>query len=75
GAWRYPGSYPYANFNFAHLKSFAQALERSKFDAFFMADHLADGFHAALDIGIKRLAGGKIARRTENHLGGFRGKL
>src|SRR5690349_7323544 len=41
GAWRYPGSYPDANFNFAHLKSFAQALERAKFDAFFMADHLA----------------------------------
>ncbi len=41
GAWRYPGSYPDANFNFAHLKSFAQRLERAKFDAFFMADHLA----------------------------------
>ncbi|TLX08164.1 LLM class flavin-dependent oxidoreductase [Rhizobium sp. MHM7A] len=41
GAWRYPGSYPDANFNFAHLKSFALALERAKFDAFFMADHLA----------------------------------
>ncbi|QWW71787.1 LLM class flavin-dependent oxidoreductase [Rhizobium sp. WYJ-E13] len=41
GAWRYPGSYPDANFNFAHLKSFAQKLEAAKFDAFFMADHLA----------------------------------
>ena len=28
GAWRYPGAYPDANFNFAHLKRFAQTLER-----------------------------------------------
>jgi FMN-dependent oxidoreductase (nitrilotriacetate monooxygenase family) len=41
GAWRYPGAFPDANFNFAHLRRFAQTLERAKFDAFFMADHLA----------------------------------
>ncbi|MBW6424173.1 LLM class flavin-dependent oxidoreductase [Rhizobium sp. XQZ8] len=41
GAWRYPGSYPDANFNFVHLKTFIQKLEAAKFDAFFMADHLA----------------------------------
>ena len=41
GAWRYPGAYPDANFNFAHIKRFAQKLERGRFDAFFMADHLA----------------------------------
>src|SRR6266702_8582839 len=41
GAWRYPDAFPDANFNFAHLKRFAQTLERGKFDAFFMADHLA----------------------------------
>ena len=41
GAWRYPGAFPDANFNFAHIKRFAQTLERGKFDAFFMADHLA----------------------------------
>ena len=41
GAWRYPGATPDANFNFAALKSYAQKLERAKFDAFFMADHLA----------------------------------
>lgn len=41
GAWRYPGAYPDANFNFGHLKAFAQKLEAAKFDAFFMADHLA----------------------------------
>jgi FMN-dependent oxidoreductase (nitrilotriacetate monooxygenase family) len=41
GAWRYPGSYPDANFNLTHLKSFIQKLEAAKFDAFFMADHLA----------------------------------
>jgi len=41
GAWRYPGAYPDANFNLAHLKRFAQQLETARFDAFFMADHLA----------------------------------
>ena len=41
GAWRYPGSYPDANFNFAHIVAFAKKLEAAKFDAFFMADHLA----------------------------------
>ena len=41
GAWRYPGAYPDANFNFEHIKRFAQTLERGRFDAFFMADHLA----------------------------------
>ncbi|WP_158808899.1 LLM class flavin-dependent oxidoreductase [Beijerinckia sp. L45] len=41
GAWRYPGAYPDANFNFKHLKHFAQRLEAAKFDAFFLADHLA----------------------------------
>lgn len=41
GAWRYPGAWPDANFNFSHLKRLAQTLERGRFDAFFMADHLA----------------------------------
>ncbi|KAK1756349.1 alkanesulfonate monooxygenase [Echria macrotheca] len=41
GAWRYPGAYPDANFNLQHLKSFITKLEAAKFDAFFMADHLA----------------------------------
>ena len=41
GAWRYPGAYPDANFNFQHMKHFAQKLEQGKFDVFFMADHLA----------------------------------
>ena len=40
-AWRYPGAWPDANFNFQHLKYFAQKLEHGRFDAFFMADHLA----------------------------------
>jgi FMN-dependent oxidoreductase (nitrilotriacetate monooxygenase family) len=40
-AWRYPGAFPDANFNFQHLKRFAQTLEQGRFDAFFMADHLA----------------------------------
>ncbi|KAJ5156236.1 hypothetical protein N7492_009039 [Penicillium capsulatum] len=41
GAWRYPGSYPDANFNFQHIVHFIHKLEAAKFDAFFMADHLA----------------------------------
>ncbi len=39
--WRYPGAFADANFNFAHLTRFIQKLEAGKFDAFFMADHLA----------------------------------
>jgi alkanesulfonate monooxygenase len=38
--WRYPGAYPDANFNLKHLVRFIQTLERARFDAFFMADHL-----------------------------------
>jgi alkanesulfonate monooxygenase len=41
GAWRYPGAYQDANFNLGHITHFAQRLEDAKFDAFFMADHLA----------------------------------
>jgi FMN-dependent oxidoreductase (nitrilotriacetate monooxygenase family) len=41
GAWRYPGAWPDANFNFQHLKDLIRKLEAGKFDAFFMADHLA----------------------------------
>jgi FMN-dependent oxidoreductase (nitrilotriacetate monooxygenase family) len=41
GAWRFPGAYPDANFNLAHIKRFIQTLERARFDAFFMADHMA----------------------------------
>jgi FMN-dependent oxidoreductase (nitrilotriacetate monooxygenase family) len=41
GAWRYPGAIPDANFNLKALQRFAQTLERGRFDAFFMADHLA----------------------------------
>jgi alkanesulfonate monooxygenase len=39
--WRYPGGAPDANFNLEHIVSFAKTLERGRFDAFFMADHLA----------------------------------
>jgi len=41
GAWRYPGAVPDANFNFPLLKQMIRKLEAGKFDAFFMADHLA----------------------------------
>ena len=41
GSWRYPGAYADANFNFKHIERFARTLERGRFDAFFMADHLA----------------------------------
>ncbi|MCW5567037.1 MAG: LLM class flavin-dependent oxidoreductase, partial [Dokdonella sp.] len=40
-AWRYPGAWSDANFNFPRLKRLTQTLEHGKFDAFFMADHLA----------------------------------
>ena len=39
-AWRYPGAFADANFNLKHMVRFAQTLERGRFDAFFMADHL-----------------------------------
>ncbi|MEK9832223.1 MAG: LLM class flavin-dependent oxidoreductase [Rhodospirillaceae bacterium] len=41
GAWRYPGGTPDANFNFPLIVKLAQRLEEARFDAFFMADHLA----------------------------------
>ena len=41
GGWRYPGAWPGANFSFPQLTRLIQTLERGKFDAFFMADHLA----------------------------------
>src|SRR3974377_1359632 len=41
GAWRYPGAWPDMNFNLPHMKESIQKLERAKFDAFFMADHMA----------------------------------
>jgi alkanesulfonate monooxygenase len=41
GAWRYPSAIPDANFNLGAIQHFAQRLESAKFDAFFMADHLA----------------------------------
>ena len=41
GAWRYPGAFADANFNFTHMQRFIATLERGRFDAFFMADHLA----------------------------------
>ena len=40
-AWRYPGGTPDANFNLKALIQYAKTLERGRFDAFFMADHLA----------------------------------
>src|SRR3954449_4272576 len=41
GAWRYPGAWPDMNFNIAHMRHCIRTLERAKFDAFFMADHMA----------------------------------
>jgi len=61
GAWRYPGAIHDANFNFAALKRFAQKLEEGKFDAFFMADHLARIIHRVVDraSGFRFLVGGR----------------
>ena len=41
GGWRYPGAWADANFNFPNMVRLARTLERGRFDAFFMADHLA----------------------------------
>lgn len=41
GAWRHPGAVPDANFSLPLIKRMIQRLEAAKFDAFFMADHLA----------------------------------
>lgn len=41
GAWRFPGAVPDANFNLDTLIHSIRKLEAGKFDAFFMADHLA----------------------------------
>ena len=41
GAWRYPGAWADANFNLERLKYLVKRLEAARFDAFFMADHLA----------------------------------
>ena len=41
GAWRYPDAVADANFNLPLLKQLIRRLEAAKFDAYFMADHLA----------------------------------
>ncbi|WP_242530806.1 LLM class flavin-dependent oxidoreductase [Roseococcus thiosulfatophilus] len=41
GGWRWPGAWADANFSFPRLKHLIQRLEAAKFDALFMADHLA----------------------------------
>jgi len=41
GGWRYPGAAPDMNFNLPLMKQMIQRLEAARFDAYFMADHLA----------------------------------
>ena len=41
GAWRYPDAWPDANFSLSRIRRMIAELEAVKFDAFFMADHLA----------------------------------
>ena len=41
GAWRYPGAWPDMNFNYPGMKQMIQRLEAARFDAYFMADHMA----------------------------------
>ncbi|NOG69721.1 LLM class flavin-dependent oxidoreductase [Roseicella sp. DB1501] len=41
GAWRYPGAWPDANFNLNAYVRLIRKLEEGRFDAFFMADHMA----------------------------------
>ena len=66
--WRYPGAYPDANFNFRHIARFAQTLERGKFDAFFMADHLA-----LLNMPMNALKRDHHVLRSANAFAGFGG--
>jgi alkanesulfonate monooxygenase len=41
GAWRYPGAWPDMNFNLPNMIRSIKKLEQGKFDAYFMADHMA----------------------------------
>ena len=41
GAWRYPGAWPDANFSLPAYVQLVRKLEEGRFDAFFMADHMA----------------------------------
>ena len=41
GAWRFPGAWPDANFNLQAYVRLIRKLEEGRFDAFFMADHMA----------------------------------
>jgi alkanesulfonate monooxygenase len=41
GAWRYPGALPDMNFNLPNMIRCIKKLEHGRFDAFFMADHMA----------------------------------
>ena len=54
-AWRYPGAYPDANFNLAHMKRFIQTLERGRFDGIFIADVLGvyDVYRGNLDTALR----------------------
>ena len=49
GAWRYPGAWPDANFNFPHIKSLAQTLERIDKEDYGYCDD------CGVEIGIRRL--------------------
>ena len=72
-AWRYPGAYPDANFNLSHLKRFARTLERGRFDAFFMADHLAV-LNMPMDALKRSLAGEATTRPAAKTKAGKKGK-
>lgn len=41
GGWRFPGAAPDMNFNLPLMKKMIRRLEAARFDAYFMADHLA----------------------------------
>ena len=68
--WRYPGAYPDANFNLKHLIRFAQTLERGRFDAWFMADHLGGPEHA--DGGVEAQRHGDLVRSADPAAGAWR---
>ncbi|MFM2059669.1 MAG: hypothetical protein RLY71_4054 [Pseudomonadota bacterium] len=72
GAWRWPGAWPDADFNFGHLKRLIQTLERGRFDAFFMADHLRGGRAGWNVVTSAHPLEALNFSRDEHHVHGFR---
>ena len=71
GAWRYPGAFPDANFNFAHLKRFAQTLERGEVRRLLHGRPPRRAEHA--DRGAEAQPHGDVVRAADPAVGAGRG--